>query len=430
MSAAPAGGAGAPRPIAIRVEGVSKRYRLYHERNNSLKAAFMRGRRARYTEFDALKDVSLEVPAGTTMGLIGENGSGKSTLMKCMARILRPEAGTISTDGKISALLELGAGFHPELSGRENVYLNGAILGLTKKQLDERFDDIVDFAGIEEFIDSPVKNYSSGMYLRLGFSVAINVEPDILLVDEILAVGDEQFQRKCADKFSGLRAQGKTIVIVSHALGTIRNMCDRVALLEHGRLVAVGPAGEVIDHYLGDVHTDAVPDGRGMRWGSGEGRIERVEMLDAGGRPVSQVRTGERVTFRLHYRAAEPIEKPVVGISIHNLDGFLVTNPNTREADAVPDRIEGRGYVDLAVPRLLLVPGSYDLGVSLVDFSCTQHIDVRLRAFRFDVEPGAPHESVGVLSLGGEWRPPVEQPDPARAARAAQAEHPEQEQRS
>ncbi|MGH8890340.1 MAG: ABC transporter ATP-binding protein, partial [Acidothermaceae bacterium] len=223
---------GTPGEIAVRVDNVSKRFRLYHERNQSLKAAMMRGGRANYDEFWALKDVSLEVPTGTTFGLIGQNGSGKSTLLKCMAKILRPDQGSISVHGKVSALLELGAGFHQELSGRENVYLNGSILGLSKKQIDAKFDEIVDFAGLEKFIDTPVKNYSSGMYVRLGFSVAINVDPDVLLVDEVLAVGDENFQRKCSEKFADLRASGKTIVLVSHGLDTVRTMCERAAWLE------------------------------------------------------------------------------------------------------------------------------------------------------------------------------------------------------
>src|SRR3954449_4258351 len=197
--------------IAVEATEVSKRFRLYHERNQSLKAAFMRGRRAKFDEFWALRDVSMSVPAGKTYGLIGHNGSGKSTLLKCMAGILVPDSGAIRTQGKVSALLELGAGFHPELSGRDNVYLNGSILGLSKRELDKRFDAIVGFAGLEQFIDTPVKNYSSGMYVRLGFSVAINVDPEILLVDEVLAVGDEQFQRRCAEKFADFREEGKTI---------------------------------------------------------------------------------------------------------------------------------------------------------------------------------------------------------------------------
>src|SRR3954447_7608669 len=257
--------------IAVEASGVSKRFRLYHERNQSLKAAFMRGRRAKFDEFWALQDVSFSVPAGKTYGLIGDNGSGKSTLLKCLAGILVPDSGTIRTQGKVSALLELGAGFHPELSGRDNVYLNGSILGMSKKQIDAQFDEIVDFAGLETFIDTPVKNYSSGMYVRLGFSVAINVDPEILMVDEVLAVGDESFQRKCMDKFKQFRDEGRTVVIVSHALGTMRTMCDEVAWLDHGQLVGIGKPSELVDEYVGSSHEDRIEDtgsAHGRRWGS------------------------------------------------------------------------------------------------------------------------------------------------------------------
>ena len=224
----PAGRGSMTNPAAaITVSGVSKRYRLYHERNDTLKASLMRHGRARYEEFWALRDVSFEVPQGKAFGIVGENGSGKSTMLKCMARILRPEVGSIQTRGKVSALLELGAGFHPELSGRDNVFLNGSLLGLGKRQLNERFDDIVAFAGLEQFIDSPVKNYSSGMYMRLGFSVAINVDPDILLVDEVLAVGDTDFQRRCLRKLAELRAGGATVVLVTHTLATVRELLRR-----------------------------------------------------------------------------------------------------------------------------------------------------------------------------------------------------------
>ena len=389
---------------AIVVDDVWKKFRLYDERNQSLKAAVMRGRRARYKEFDALKGVSFEVEQGSTFGLIGENGSGKSTLLKCIAKILRPERGAITSTGKISALLELGAGFHPELSGRENVYLNGAILGMSKKQLDARFDEIVDFAGLAEFIDSPVKNYSSGMYVRLGFSVAINVDPDILLVDEVLAVGDEQFQRKCNEKFAELKESGKTIVVVSHALGIMRTLCDQLALLEHGALIAVGPSGTVVDTYLGDVHEDRVADGiHGSRWGSGEVLIDDIQILDAEGRSVTSVRTGDEVTFRIVYRATRPIDKPVFAFGIHTLEGMHVTSPNTRDTGYTADRIDGTGHLDLHVDRLLLVPGVYDIGGSISDYSCMHMFDCRHRSIRFDVERGHPEESGGVMSLGGVW---------------------------
>ncbi len=389
---------------AITVDDVSKQYRLYHERNQSLKAALMRRARAKYEEFWALRDVSLEVPEGATFALIGENGSGKTTLLKCMARILQPEKGKIVSHGKISALLELGAGFHPELSGRENIFLNGSILGLSKKQLTHRFDEIVEFAGLEHFIDIPVKNYSSGMYVRLGFSVAINVDPDILLVDEVLAVGDAEFQRKCLEKFAELRQAGKTIVIVTHAVATIRNMCDTAAWLEHGTLRRLGPAPEVSDQYLSEVYEEREPDGQyGTRWGSGEGRIEKIELLDSSGEPVKRVRTGDTVVFRFHFDAKQPIDRPVFGMAVYALDGVWLTGPNTREADFVPDQINGIGHVDLRVERLMLVPGTYDVTASLFNYAITEPYDFRHRAFRFDVEFGEPHEENGVMSLGGAW---------------------------
>ncbi|MEY2399810.1 MAG: type transport system ATP-binding protein [Actinomycetota bacterium] len=389
---------------AVTVENVSKRFRLYHERNDSLKVTLMRRGRAKYEEFWALNDVSLEVPSGTTFGLIGENGSGKSTLLKCMAKILRPDKGSTKVNGKMSALLEVGAGFHPELSGRDNIYLNGSILGLSRKELDSKFDGIVDFAGLERFIDTPVKNYSSGMYVRLGFSVAINVDPDVLLVDEVLAVGDENFQRKCGEKFAELRQAGKTIVVVSHALGTMRTLCDHIAHLEHGVLKAVGPATEVIDGYVSTTHTDRVDDGAGgTRWGSGEAHYDKIELVDADGHKTSVVHTGDRCTLRLHYTATQPIERPVFGIGISTVDGTLVAGPNTRDALAVPDKIDGTGVVDFALDRLSLLPGSYTVDCSLMDFKCLHAFDYRQRTLRFDVEAGDPHDTVGLVTLNGKW---------------------------
>ena len=389
----------------ITVDEVSKRYRLYHERNQSLKIVLMRGRRAAYEEFWALRDVSLEIEEGKTFGLIGENGTGKSTLLKCIAKILRPDSGRITVDGKVSALLELGAGFHPELSGRENIYLNGSILGLGKRDLDRIFDDIVGFAGLERFIDQPVKNYSSGMYIRLGFSVAINVDPDILLIDEILAVGDEQFQRKCNEKFAEFKTNGKTVVIVSHSMGSVRNMCDQVALLDHGRVKELGPASEVVDAYLGGVHTDR-PETEaqtGTRWGSGEVVIERIELLGPTGMQATWVKTGDQVTVRLHYAARVPVPQPVFKLVVSRVDGLEISGPNTRDGGAVPESISGEGYVDLVIDNFPLLPGAYDITAAVQDYSCLHDFDVRHKALRFDVEQGEPRESAGFVTLGGRW---------------------------
>lgn len=234
---------------AIVVDGVSKRFRLFHERNQTLKSAVMRGRRIVADEFWAVRDVSFRVEHGETFGLIGRNGSGKSTLLKTLARIYSPDEGRVVLDGPVSSMLEVGSGFHPELSGRENIFLNGAILGLSRKQIAARFDEIVDFSGVEQFIDQPVKNYSSGMYVRLGFSVAVHTEPDILIVDEILAVGDGAFREKSRKKFLEFTGQGRTVVLVSHSLEEVRELCQRVAWLDGGRLRQLGPTADVVAAY-------------------------------------------------------------------------------------------------------------------------------------------------------------------------------------
>lgn len=381
--------------VAVGVTDVSKRYRLYHERNQSLKASVMRGRRAKFEEFWALRDVSLEVPRGTAFGLIGENGSGKSTLLKCMAKILRPDAGRIVTEGKVSALLELGAGFHPELSGRENVYLNGSILGLGKRELRSRFDEIVGFAGLEQFIDAPVKNYSSGMYVRLGFSVAINVDPDVLLIDEVLAVGDAEFQRRCGDKFAELRAQGKTIVIVTHALSTVKEMCDGAALLEHGHLMAVGDAHDVVDRYLGDVF--AAADAAASPSASA---VDRVELLDERGNATTGLRTGEPMTLRFHYERPVGLADPVLSASIHHLDGLEVARPTVRL-----DGVAGaRGCLDLRIDRFPLLPGTYDVTAALTEAGAPIGVPDRAHALRITVDRGDDTADHGVVALGGHWR--------------------------
>ncbi|HUR48096.1 MAG TPA: ABC transporter ATP-binding protein [Acidimicrobiales bacterium] len=391
---------------AVVLDHVSKRYRLYHERNDSLKSSFLNFRRGRYEEHWAVRDLSLEIETGSTFGIIGENGSGKSTLLKCMARILTPDAGTIQITGKVSALLELGAGFSPELTGRDNVYLNGAILGLPRSVLDKKLDEIVAFSGLESFIDIPVKNYSSGMFVRLGFAVAINVDPDVLLVDEVLAVGDEEFQRRCEQKFADLRASGRTIVIVSHAMGTMRNICDQLAWLNQGRLRDVGEPGNVVDEYVEEVHAAAGPppdpEG-GARWGSGEISIDAVELVDNAGGVRETTRTGDSVRLRLHYTAHKRVERPVFGVGVHRLDGIHITGPNTKQADLRLDAIDGSGHVDLVLDRLLLLPGTYDLSAAAYDWTLQHAYDHRHRFQRFDVERGEPTEEHGLVSLGGRW---------------------------
>lgn len=269
--------------IAVEVRGVGKRFRLFHERNQSLKSALMRKRISSHEDFWALRDVTFSVPRGSTFALIGSNGSGKSTLLKCLARILYPEEGQIIAHGRVAALLEVGSGFHPELSGRENIYLNGSILGMKRKEIDERFDDIVEFSGIGAFIDQPVKNYSSGMYVRLGFSIAINVDPDILVVDEILAVGDAEFQEKCRDKFADFRLRGKTVILVSHSLSTVADMCDHAAWIEKGQLRFQGPVDDAIEAYSAGVYPIAPELDEYVQ--------SRIDTEDALGWPISHPTT-------------------------------------------------------------------------------------------------------------------------------------------
>ena len=234
---------------AVRINDVNKRFRLYHERNQSLKSAILRGRTSKHEDFWALKDISFDVIEGQTHGLIGSNGSGKSTLLKCLAKIYWPTSGTIEYRGRMASLLEVGSGFHLELSGRENIYLNGSILGMSKKEIDSKFEEIVDFSGVERFLDQPVKNYSSGMYVRLGFSIAINVDPDILVVDEVLSVGDEEFQRKSFQKFLEFKKRGKTVILVTHTMPVVEDICDSVTWINGGVMMQTGPAAQVVKNY-------------------------------------------------------------------------------------------------------------------------------------------------------------------------------------
>lgn len=388
---------------AVTVEGVSKRFRVYHERNQSLKAAIMRGRRSVHEDFWALTDVGFEIPTATTFGLVGDNGSGKSTLLKCIAGILSPDAGTISASGRMAALLEVGSGFHPELSGRDNVYLNGSILGMTRKEIDRKFDGIVDFSGVENFIDQPVKNYSSGMYVRLGFSVAINVDPEILLVDEVLAVGDAAFQEKCAEKFTEFSREGRTVVVVSHSMYSLRNMCDQVAWLDHGRLMETGDAKPVLERYLDSTRTDIRAGEHGeVRWGSGEAIVNSVEILSAG-TVVDKVRTGEKVSIRINYTAKERIPNPVFGLAIESHDGVYLWANNTRDVPYPVDSIEGLGSIECLIPNLALQPGSFQVHASVVDSSTIHVFDYLRDAARLSVDFGSPVESGGFVALDGRW---------------------------
>jgi lipopolysaccharide transport system ATP-binding protein len=311
----------------IAFDRVSKRFTLHHDRRNSIqeRVAGLLRPRARGEVFWALRDVSFGVGQGQSLGLVGHNGAGKSTALKLMTRILEPTSGAVRMHGRVAALLELGSGFHPDLSGRENVFLNGSLLGFSRREMERKLEEIVDFAEIGDFIDLEVKHYSSGMYTRLGFAVATAVDPDILITDEVLAVGDEAFQRKCMERIYHFREVGKTIIFVSHALATVRLLCDQAVWLDHGVARAVGPAGEVIDAYLAETNRHEAEARREAadqplddprRRGGREAEIVRVQLLDGAGREQPVFRAGAPLTLRIHYAAHQPIRRPVFGVAL------------------------------------------------------------------------------------------------------------------
>lgn len=379
-------------------------YRLYQERNQYLKSAVLAGRRNRYEEFWALNDVTLKIEQGETFGIIGSNGSGKSTLLKCLAGILVPESGNIAVNGTLTALLELGAGFHPELSGLENIYLNGAILGMSRSQIDARLDEIVDFSGLAKFIGSPVKNYSSGMVVRLGFSIASSVDPEILLIDEVLAVGDEAFQRRCGERIEEFRRDGRTIILVSHGLSQIQQLCTTTAWLDGGRLRRVGSTNEVLSEYLGESHNASPREANehGQRWGTGEVVIEKVVLEDGAGQTTEVLKTGEEVSVVIHYRTISPISSAIAGVRITDVHGFNVWGSNMKRAGLPPANLNDTGTIRLAIEELNLLDGTYELTVQLSDMSETHVYDHWETRLRFDVSQGRIRDE-GVSYLRGTW---------------------------
>jgi ABC-2 type transport system ATP-binding protein len=390
---------------AVSVENVWKYFRLYHEKNQYLKSTLLRGRRARYDEFWALKGVDFEIPFGSTFGIIGSNGSGKSTLLKCLAGILSPDKGSVSCNGRMAALLELGAGFHPDLSGRENIYLNGAILGMTRSEIDRKLEEIIDFSGLEKFVDTPVKNYSSGMVVRLGFAVATNVDPEILIIDEVLAVGDESFQHRCHEKIESFRQEGRTIILVSHGLMQVAQLCSTVAWLEKGVIQEIGPSYEVIGKYAGQSH-DAAPkvEGEiGERWGSHEAEITRAEFVNVDGVPVHVLKTGEPISLQIDYRAHMPIKEPVFGIRITHLHGTNVWGSNTKRMGFQPATLNNSGTITLNIPELPILAGTYDLTVALTDQHETYEYDHWERRVRFDVVQYNSFDE-GLIQIEANWQ--------------------------
>jgi ABC-type polysaccharide/polyol phosphate transport system ATPase subunit len=377
---------------AIEVHNVRKTYRRYGRRKyfGTLKSAILSGRVARdlspEDSFEALKGVSFGVPAGQTFGIIGRNGSGKSTMLKLIAGIGRPSSGDVTVQGRVSALIELGAGFHPEISGRDNVFINGMMLGLSKREVADRFDEIVAFAELEKFIDEPVKTYSSGMYMRLGFSVAINVDPDVLLVDEVLAVGDEAFTHKCLEKFADFRRRGRTVLLVTHSLDLVSRFCDEALWLDHGVVRGQGDPRRVIDAYLLDVAAaeDKALDRQSRagvtpqsgapedmtkavegRWGSREAEIVSVEFVRNDGSTAHVFDSGEPVAIRMRVRAHQPLQDFVFGVALFSADGVCCYGTNTDIEGAEPQEFAGEAEVRFVIDSLCLVAGAYKVDVAV-----------------------------------------------------------------
>lgn len=402
-----------PETPAVVLRAVSKRFRLYRERARSFQELFVAGlrpwRRQPREYIWALREVDLTVGQGETLGIIGANGAGKSTILKLIARVLQPTSGEIVTHGRVSSLLELGAGFHPDLTGRENVFLYGSLLGLSRRDMSERFDDIVDFSGIGSVIDVPVKRYSSGMYLRLAFSVAIHVEPDVLLVDEVFAVGDHAYQERCLRRIRELQRQGVTILFVSHSMETVKQMCSRAIWLAQGQVITDGRPEAVVERYLSQALpyrevTSAEAAMAGARWGTREVEITHVAFLDPAGRECNAAVAGGPLHVRVEFTAHRRVERPVFGLALYRNDGVHVNGPNTRLAGLTIPAVEGPGTVEYHVEQLPLLPGAYTLSVAVHDWEGLHAYDHWHQAFPLVVEPGVAKEVYGLVWMPARWR--------------------------
>jgi lipopolysaccharide transport system ATP-binding protein len=405
----------AQEPV-IRLQNVQKAFRLQENQPTTLLEQIIqlvrpnRYRRKRHRDLQAISGLSLEVMPGETLGILGRNGSGKSTLLKLISRILRPDQGRIEVYGRVSALLELGVGFHPDLTGRENIYLNAALLGLSREEIDDHFESVVAFSELGEFIDVPVKYYSSGMYMRLGFSVASHVDPDVLIVDEILAVGDQTFQEKCIQHIQQLKHRGVTIILVSHNADMVRRLCSRAIWMDDGRLQADGDAVAVVQQYLEHMYASrpsgrrVFPTGSFERWGTGEIEITGVRFLNTHNEEQEQYRTGEPLTVELSYDAHRPVAEPEFGLAIYRQDGTHVNGPNNQLAGLNIGTVSGTGIVRYEIEQLLLLPARYEVTVAVHDSYRSHAYDYHQRAYSFDVIAGGTRELHGLVALPARWR--------------------------
>lgn len=404
---------GAP---AIELSNVSVRYRVPQERIPSFKEYAIRWlkRQINYQEFWALHDIHLQIQRGEVFGIIGPNGAGKSTLLKVVSRVLRPTTGDLRVRGRISPLLELGAGFDPELTGRENIYLNGAILGYSTTEIHECFDEIVEFAGLPEFIDAPVRTYSSGMYARLGFSVATMKRPEILIVDEILGVGDAEFQTKSYERIQKFQGEGTTILLVSHSLERVKELCARAIWLDHGEIIARGSADQVVDQYLAQImnlererlrEASQQPLAPESQWGDQKIKLSNICLYDGSGQEQTIFQTGDTLILKMDYLAHEEIIAPVFGVAIHRQDGAHITGPNTALSHFEIPRVYGKGRITFKIPFLPVLEGLYQFSVAAINHSDTEMFDYHDRVYPFRVinRGGKIQEPYGMVTVNGEW---------------------------
>jgi ABC-2 type transport system ATP-binding protein/lipopolysaccharide transport system ATP-binding protein len=400
--------------LAVDIQHVGKRFKRHSDRRNSIKERLVRGRARKPEDFWAVRDVTLQIPKGSVYGLIGHNGSGKSTLLKMIGGIYRPTEGSITTDGRVAALIELGAGFHPDMTGRENINLNGSILGLPRKDIQAVTEEIIEFSGLGDFINDPVKHYSSGMYVRLGFSVAVHMKPDVLVVDEVLAVGDEEFQRKCFDHLYALRRSGRTIIVVSHGLGQLEALCDEIAWLEHGEVQTAGAPTETIAAYLKRVNSDeaarnpqieAVRDDDGdPRAGDQSIRVRSARIVDLDGNAIGHAETGTTFQISLAITAREPVLGPNVRIALQHESGPLVTMVSNHRVETDFGIVEGDRTITVALTDNPLLPGRYRVHVDVFDFSGSKLLDSWNDAVEFPVRSQSGEIGQGFVQLPVEFR--------------------------
>lgn len=416
------------RENAIEVKNVRKKFRVYYDKGSELKERLLFRNRSRYEDRWVLDGISFNVKKGEAIGLIGHNGCGKSTTLKLLTRIMYPNEGSIELQGRVSSLIELGAGFHPDMSGRENIYTNASIFGLSRKEIDERMDDIIEFSEMEQFLDNPVRTYSSGMYMRLAFSVAINVNADILLIDEILAVGDINFQGKCFNKLREIKAQGTTIVIVSHSLGQIEQICDRTIWLHEGKIKAEGKPRDIHPEYMDfmgqkrqeiaekeknhkeqkeghaegerkESTEEAKPEDN-KRWGNGFARIEKVRMLDENGKGQKTFVTGSKVTVEFDYSVKQKVKDAVFGIGIFNQSGERIYGTNTRIDQLEEFDLEKSGTMKVNLEHVDLLPGIYLLDVA-IESEVGVAVDYFREAYTFEMYSAV--GDLGVVRLPHQW---------------------------